>query len=217
MTPVDPALLERIAASMRSDLKPVRPLPGSGVLTSILLAIWTAVALAGGAWFGFYGVRRLDAGAAVLIFSELGAFALLAAAASGNSVIPGARRPVHPALVAAGGSALLAAIFALLFPDRTIGRFVPQGLACLRAGLLCAVPAAALTWLALRRGYAVDRPAAGIAVGTIAGLAGLAALELHCPNFRLPHVMVWHLAVVGIAAVAGYFLGSKRNAAELMQ
>jgi hypothetical protein len=217
MTPVDPALLERITASMRSDLEPVRPLPGRSVLTATLLAVWAAVTLAGAAAFGFYGVRRLDIGPVVLIFTALGGFALLTAAASANAIAPGARRPVHPALLTAAGLAVLAAVFALIFPDRSAGRFLPQGLVCFRAGLLCAAPAGLAAWLALRRGFAVDRPAAGLAIGTFAGLAGLSALELHCPNFRLPHVVVWHLAVVAAAALAGYFFGSKRNAAELMQ
>ena len=33
----------------------------------------------------------------------------------------------------------------------------------------------------------------------------------------MPHVVVWHVAVVPIAALAGYLVGSKRKAAELMQ
>lgn len=114
----------------------------------------------------------------------------------------------------------MAAIFALVFDDHSLGRFVPQGLVCLRAGLLWAVPAAVFTWLLLRRGYAVDRSAAGVACGMFAGLAGLSVLEFHCPNFRLWHIMVWHLAVVPISAAVLatiYFFGSKRSDAELMQ
>jgi len=92
--------------------------------------------------------------------------------------------------------------------------------ACLKAGLAWSLPAGVLSWLVLRRGFAVDRTAAGIAAGAFAGLAGLTVLELHCPNFRLPHVAVWHVAVPPLVALAGwalYFFGSKRSAAELMQ
>jgi hypothetical protein len=58
----------------------------------------------------------------------------------------------------------------------------------------------------LRRGFAVNPAGAGLAAGTLAGLAGLLMLEIHCPNFRAPHVMVWHTAVVPVSAVTGWLL-----------
>jgi hypothetical protein len=54
----------------------------------------------------------------------------------------------------------------------------------------------------LRRGFAVDPRAAGLAAGSLAGLAGVAMLELHCANFEAPHVMLWHTAVIWVAAAA---------------
>jgi hypothetical protein len=218
--PPDPALLERIAAATRTDLRPVKPLPSNGTLVSALLVIWFAVAIAGAARLGFVGLVRMSPGAIGLIFPALGGLALLASASAVSSVIPGSRRPFHPAVLLIGACLLLEAIFVLLFDDRSLGRFVPQGLTCLKAGLLWSVASGLLGWYALRRGFAVDRPAAGIAAGTFAGLTGLTMLELHCPNFRLPHVAVWHLAVAPASALAGwavYFFGSKRKAAELMQ
>jgi hypothetical protein len=80
---------------------------------------------------------------------------------------------------------------------------------CLIAGLSVAIPAGLLTWLVLRRGYAVDRAAAGLAAGTLAGLAGVATLELHCPNFELYHILLWHTAVVPLSAAAGLALAKK--------
>jgi len=215
--PVNPVLLERIDASLRRDLRPVRPRASTGVQVAVLLAIYAAVALAGARYFGYYGWRRLSTGAAGLIFPALGGLALLAAAASANAMTPGSKRPAHPAVLLGVVCALMVAIFAVLFGDHRTDRFVPQGVSCLRAGLMWALPAAAGTWLVLRRGFAVDGGAAGMAMGTLAGLAGLTMLELHCPNFRLPHIAVWHTAAVPVSALAGYFLGSKRKAAELMQ
>jgi len=66
----------------------------------------------------------------------------------------------------------------------------------------------------LRRGFAVNPAGAGLAAGTLAGLAGLLMLEIHCPNFRAPHVMVWHTALVPVSAVIGGLLakiGTRRN------
>jgi hypothetical protein len=220
LPPVDPALLERMAAAARRDLRPVRPLAGNGALVAALLAIWVAVSLAGGALLGFFGLMRMDAGSIALIFPALGGLALLTSAAVVNAMVPGARRPFHPAILLAGCCLVMEAIFTLLFPDHTLGRFVPQGLVCLKAGLIWSVPAGVLAWLVLRHGFAVDGAAAGIAAGAFAGLAGFTVLELHCPNFRLLHVALWHVAVVPLSALAGwgvYFLGSKRRAAELMQ
>ena len=219
-TALDPALTARIAARLAADLRPVRPVPSTEVTVAALFAAFAASAAAGAAVLGFFGVERLGAGPIALIFPALFGLALLSAAAAANALAPGSRRPFHPAWLMAAGCAVMAAIFVFVFPDRTAGRFVPEGIACLRAGLIWSIPAGAAGWLILRRGFAVDRSAAGIAAGAAAGMAGLAMLELHCPNFRLPHVAVWHLAVVPCAALAGwaiYFFGSKRKAAELMQ
>jgi hypothetical protein len=220
MPPLDPALVERMAAAARRDLRPVSPLPSNGALVSTLLTVFFAVSMAAAAWLGFFGLLRLSPGSIALIFPALGGLALLASAAAVNAMVPGSRRPFHPAVLLAAGCLVMEGIFMLLFRDHSLGRFVPQGLSCLKAGLINAAPAGVLGWFVLRRGFAVDPAAAGIAAGTFAGLVGLTVLELHCPNFRLPHIAVWHLAVAPVSALAGwaiYFLGSKRKAAELMQ
>ncbi|HXK04781.1 MAG TPA: NrsF family protein, partial [Verrucomicrobiae bacterium] len=61
-------------------------------------------------------------------------------------------------------------------------------------------------WLVLRRGFAVNPMAAGLAAGTLASLAGVGMLELHCPNLEALHVLVWHTAVVPVSAFAGAVL-----------
>jgi hypothetical protein len=88
-----------------------------------------------------------------------------------------------------------------------MGSFVSEGIPCLRAGTIAAVPAGIGSWLVLRRGFAVRPVEAALAAGTLAGLAGLTMLELHCPNFHAMHVMVWHTAVVPVSAVAGAVIG----------
>ena len=49
----------------------------------------------------------------------------------------------------------------------------------------------------------MNSAAAGLAKGTLAGLAGVTMLELHCPIFEAPHVLVWHIAVLPVCGVAG--------------
>jgi hypothetical protein len=60
-----------------------------------------------------------------------------------------------------------------------------------------------VSWWLLRRGFAVNSVAAGLAGGTLAGLAGVTMLELHCANFQALHVLLWHTAVVPVSGAAG--------------
>jgi hypothetical protein len=203
---------DRIAAALCTDLKPVRPLPSTRALTARLLSLFAGVAVAGGAALGMRGPRQ-----AWIVLVEVAALAGAAAMVGADAMAPGRPRRLHPATLATASCLVLASAFALIFRDLGAGRFVRLGLACLTVGIVCAIPAAIGAWLIVRRGFAVDRRAAGTAIGTFAGLAGLAALELHCPNIGLPHQAVWHVAVVAASALAGYFFGSKRSAAELMQ
>jgi hypothetical protein len=206
--------LDGIKEAMTRDLRPVRPLPSTAWLVVALVAVCAAAAIGGAATAGFYGWHRLNAAALAAIFVPLAGQAALLAEASAASMIPGSKRAAHPAVLASAACLLMVALFAALFRDYRTDGFVPQGVRCLRAGLLWAVPAALGAWLVLRRGFAVDGRAAGLAVGALAGLAGLAMLELHCPNFRLAHVAVWHTGAAVGAAAAGYLVGVRQNVAR---
>ncbi|MGA2574386.1 MAG: NrsF family protein [Bryobacteraceae bacterium] len=204
---VDPALLDRVANSIGSSLRPVRPLPPIWVLAGGLTLICAIVALAGAARAGFYGIQALSVLERVVIFPVLGILIWLGAAAAVVEMIPGSRRRTGPGTLLAAGSLALLVVFAILFHDYRTGRFVSQGIACLAAGLLHAIPAALGSWFLLRRGFAVNPVAAGLVVGTLAGLAGVSMLELHCQNLETLHVMVWHTAVMPVSAAAGALLG----------
>ena len=80
---------------------------------------------------------------------------------------PAPRVPGRPA----GGSAAWRCwpVFAVLFRDYRTDHFVSQGVACLTAGLLHAIPAALAGWLLLRRGFAVNPVAAGVVAGHARG------------------------------------------------
>jgi hypothetical protein len=201
--PVDPELLRTISTHIRGSLRPVRPLLSSRALASRLLFISVAVAFASAALLGLHGIRKLSLVEDALIFPILAVMTWLSAQVSAAGMAPGSRRRAAPGTVLLAASLSIVAVFALLFHDYRTERFVPQGLACLIAGLVVAVPAAAAGWLLLRRGYAVNRTAAGLAMGTLASLAGVTMLELHCANFEAWHVMVWHTAVIPVSAAAG--------------
>jgi hypothetical protein len=98
-------------------------------------------------------------------------------------------------------------VFALLFRNYRTDHFISSGIACLLAGLVIAIPAALLSSLLLRRGFAVNPASAGLTGGALAGVSGVTMLELQCSNFQALHVLVWHTAVLPVSAAAGALVG----------
>ncbi|MGA3133103.1 MAG: NrsF family protein [Terracidiphilus sp.] len=203
---LDPRSLRAVADTIRSSTRPVRPLPPTWVLAGGLVLVCAAIALAGAARAGFYGIEKMDLLERALIFSALIGFACAVGIGFIHEMIPGSRRRVAPGALLAIVSGVLVSLFALLFRDYQTSDFFSAGIACLFTGLLFAVPTALLAWLLLRRGFAVNPVSAGSVAGTLAGLAGLGMLELHCQNFQAAHVLVWHIAVIPLSAAVGAFV-----------
>jgi hypothetical protein len=203
-------LLQRIAATIAPTLRPVRALPPTWVLAGGLVLITGAVALLGAARAGFQGFEALGLAPRLLIFGTLTLLACVAAVRLVGEWIPGSPRRLTAAALLALVVIILSGVFALLFHDYRIERFVSAGLTCLATGLLHALAAALLGWWWLRRGWAVDSVSAGLAAGVAGGLAGVTLLELHCTDFHALHVLVWHTLVVpasgGVGAFAGWAL-----------
>ena len=193
------------ASRVPSSLRCVRSAPCllRGCSLAGLIVIAAAVALAGAARAGFYGIERLTVFERILIFPALVLLLWAAAAEFAASMIPGSRRRVHPAVLMAVSCLALMGVFAVVFRDYHTTHFVSAGIVCLVAGLAHAIPVALLSWLLLRRGFAVNPLTAGAVAGTLAGLAGVTMLELHCPNFQVLHVLVWHTAVMPVSGAAG--------------
>jgi hypothetical protein len=204
---MDPSLLANIEKSMLATLAPVRPLPPPWIQTASLIALVGMISVIGAAILGFEGVRRLGIERIGLIFPTLVLFTILAAALSVAEMVPGSFRIAEPRAVLAALVLAIIVLFASLFHADDTPRFVPKGIACLVVGLLVAIPTALASWLVLRRGFAVNAASAGLAAGTLAGLAGVITLELHCPNFGAMHVTIWHTAVIPVAAYAGAAVG----------
>jgi hypothetical protein len=204
---VEPALLKRIADSINASLRPVRPLPPPWVLTGGLALICAVVAVAAAARAGFYGVEKLGLWERALIFSTLGTLVWVAGKELVSQLIPARHQNFSAVALLAIINASLLGVFALVFRDYRTDHFISAGIACLLTGVLLAIPAALLSWLVLRRGFAVNSVAAGLVGGALAGLCGVTMLELHCPNFQALHVLVWHVAVVPVSAAVGAFGG----------
>jgi hypothetical protein len=200
---VDATVLDRIRGSIRTSMQPVRRLPPPIALAAGLVAICAAVALGGAARLGLAGVQHLSTLQRALIFPTLATLLWLAAVTYVAERIPGQRRRVAPGPLLAIGSLALIGVFGIMFQNYGADRFLKQGITCLNAGLLHAAPTALAIWFLLRRGFAVNPAASGLAAGTLAGLAGVLMLELHCANFEAPHVMLWHTAVLWVAGAVG--------------
>jgi len=99
-------------------------------------------------------------------------------------------------------------MFATLLRPHSDPTFVATGLVCLRIGLECAVPAALLLWLLLRRGAILNPIFTGATVGALAGLSGLTVLEIFCPNLNEYHILVWHVGAALASAVGGAAIGT---------
>lgn len=203
---VDAGLLDRVVASIGPSMSAVRPLPSAGVLVAGLVLISAAVALSGAALRGFHGIQKMSSWERGLIFPILVILIWLAADTLVSEMIPGSRRRVSPGGLVGISNVVLLAIFAILFRDYHTEHFLYQGIICLITGLAYAIPTAFASWFLLRRGFAVNPRAAGLAAGTLAGLAGVSMLELHCANFQAFHVLLWHTAVILVSAGGGAIL-----------
>jgi hypothetical protein len=195
----DPALLDRITGAIRPSMGPVRPMPSAVMLSIGLSSICIAIGLASGFLIGTGGSRVMTS-TQRLIFPALTGFITAAAVAWAASMIPGSKRREAPWNLLCSATFTLLVLFPTLFHDHHSDHFVSSGLVCLALGLFYAVPVGLAGWWLTRRGFAVNPRDAALAAGTLAGLGGLGVLELHCPNFQLAHLLVWHTAVIPLSA-----------------
>jgi hypothetical protein len=205
-TEAERAAIERAKSALLSDLRPVHPLAPVWVFTLILTVVFAAFALAAGTSLGLHGIRALDPAQRAIIFSTLLVAGWLAAAACARAMRPAAGTRLGVLALALAGGAF-PVLFALIFRGYGLQAFVHEGIPCLVAGMAVAAPTGVVIALILRRGFVMDWTNAGTAAGALAGLTGLAMLELHCQNLKAIHVMVWHVAVVATSGALGWITG----------
>ncbi len=204
---LDPAIVERAKESILPSLRPVRPVASPAVQTVMLVMACAVIAWLGADFAGFFGFFALGIAERVVIFLSLALFTWIAARLLTSEMIPGSGLPIRPAWLLTTVCAAIAFEFLVFFHDYDMGGFVPQGIACLENGLLHAIPVGLVAWIVLRRGFAVEPIGAGVAAGILAGLGGVGLLELHCPNLKVMHQAIWHLAVLPVSGLVGAGLG----------
>lgn len=209
---VDPAVLARARTHLSEAVPAVRPMAPSGAYTSLFLLIAGCFGAIFGCVKGVLGLPLLSGVQAAAIFGVLLAMLLLSAAALSGEMRPGAWT-VRAGLVFALGLADIETVFLALFSNHATGQFVHQGMACFSMGMTCAILTALASYLVLRRGYITAPVSTGATVGALAGLTGLAALELHCPVLLMPHLVVWHAGVFAVSTLLGAAAGWVRRSA----
>jgi hypothetical protein len=203
----DPRVLSRIGESLRTSMRMVRPLPPAWLITTGLVLTCASISILGAARAGFFGITKMNLLERSVVFPALILLACVAAVGFVHQMVPASRVRISPTVLLTLVCVALLAIFADLFRDYHTDHFFSIGIVCLVAGILHAVPAGLLCWLLLRRGFAVNPVSAGLIAGTLAGLAGVGMLELHCPNFQAAHILVWHMAVIPLSAALGATVG----------
>jgi len=197
-----------IETAILADLKPVKPLAPAGVRFFALMSIVAVVAAAGGAVLGIAGWQALTLLQRSAVFTALAIGAGLLAFSVGRQIVPGSKLLLPPYWLVLAIGGVMAGVFASLFQPHQEPTFLATGLVCLRIGTGCAMAAALLVWLELRRGAILNPMFTGATAGALAGLGGLAVLEIFCPNPNEYHILVWHLGALLASVLGGIAIGS---------
>jgi hypothetical protein len=205
---VPPDRLKRIEAALIADLKPVRPLASTVAYFGAFSGIFIAVCVIGCAIVGQFGWLALSELQKLAVFVPLAAAFALLALSLVRQMRPAAKHARRSALISVGIFVLLLLIMTVIFRPAHESAFVRHGLACFRTGMAFAIPAAFLFSLLLLRGAALSPLLTGATAGGLAGLVGLAVLEIHCPNLNVYHIVVWHVSVTLVCIVAGLIVSS---------
>jgi len=96
---------------------------------------------------------------------------------------------------------------ATLFGYRWNVHFVPLALHCWGIGVICAALSAPLFWLVLRRGFSLSPVSHGATAGLLAGLTGLAVLEIYCPYLDRLHISAGHIGAALTSTLVGAIVG----------
>jgi hypothetical protein len=203
-----PELARTIEERIVGNLAAVRPLRPASVYAGGFGLIFLAPILAGIGILSASGIAGMDTATIAIAFTGLAVCGGLLAVSLAAEMAPGSRRPAPPAVLTGGILLGLAAILWALFPYQRETGFWLQSGKCFGVGVAFAAPAAALAWRLLRRGAVLFPMTSGAAAGLLAGLAGTAVLEIHCPDRNVAHILVAHWGAALACAAAGLLAGA---------
>jgi len=201
------AILRQIAESMTTNLRPVRPVAPSAYFFGAFVGIFVLIVAFGVYRMGAFAIAIMTPLQTAAILSALAISTGLLAYSLVHQMIPGSRHRISPRRLPVTITVSLTIAMAVLFQFQHERDFLGNAWACIRAGTPFGVLAAVPFWLMLRRGAILSPTMSGAATGLLAGLVGTSVLEIHCPNLDAWHILVSHLGVAILCALAGLVIG----------
>jgi len=205
--PLSPAAVRKIAESLADNLRPVRPLAPARYFAGAFAGIFVSIVALNVYRLGAFAIAVMTPVQTTAILSTLAIATGLLVYSLVNQMVPGSRHRLPPAPFAVGITILVAMVMAVLFQVQREENFWGNAWVCIRAGTLVGALAAVPFWLVLRRGSILFPSMTGAAAGLLAGLAGTSMLEMHCLNLDASHILLSHLGVAILCAVAGLAIG----------
>jgi hypothetical protein len=207
LNPPSPAMLRQIADGMAAGLRPVRPVGPARYFFWAFVGIFVSIVALGVYRMGVFAIAVMTPLQTATILSALAISTVLLAYSLVQQMIPGSRHRIPPRLLPVAITITLTIAMAILFQFQHERHFWANAWACVRAGTPFGVLAAAPLWLMLRRGAILSPSMTGGAIGLFAGLVGTSVLQIHCPNLDASHILVSHLGVAILCALAGLAIG----------
>jgi hypothetical protein len=215
--PPSPATLRQITEGIATNLRPVRPLAHAIYFLGAFIGTFISIVALAVYRIGALAITVMTPIQFAVILSVLAICTCLLAYSLVQQMVPGSIHRMPPNLLPVFITIAVAVAIILLFRFQQERHFWGNAWACIRAGTPIGALAAVPLWLMLRRGAILSPSVTGAATGFFAGLAGTTALELHCPNLDAAHILVSHLGVAILCALAGFVIGRAAEISEFKQ
>ena len=205
--PPSPATLQQIAEGIAINLRPVSPVAPAGYFFGAFAGIFVSIVALFVYPMGALAIAVMTPLETVAILTALAVSTGLLAYSLAHQMIPGSRHRISPRLLPVGIGVLLTIVIAVLFQSQHEQNFWGHAWPCIRVGASIGVLAAVPFWLILRRGAILSPSMTGATTGLLAGLVGTSVLEIHCPNLDAWHLLISHLGIAMLCALAGLIIG----------
>jgi hypothetical protein len=203
---LSPATLQQIAGGIATNLRPVSPVAPAGYFLGGIAGIFVSIVALYVYRMGALAIAVMTPLQTVAILTALAVSTGLLAYSLVHQMIPGSPQRISPRLLPVGIAVSLTIVIAVLFQFQHENFWGPAW-PCIRAGTPIGVLAAVPFWLILRRGAILFPAITGATTGLLAGLVGTSVLEIHCPNLDAWHILISHLGVAMLCALAGLIVG----------
>jgi len=205
--PPSPAILRRLTENIATNLRPVQPLAPAAYFFAVFVCVFVSIVAIGVYRVGAFGIAAMNPLQTTTILIALAISAVLLVQSLIHQMVPGGRHRFPPKLLPLGIAICLTIGTAILFRFKHEHHFWARNWSCAKTGILIGVLAAVPFWLMLRRGSVLSPSITGTSTGLLAGLVGTSVLEIHCPNLDAWHILVSHVGVAILCALAGLVFG----------